>query len=379
MVKKRLKRVIPVLLITGLLLAILIPVASLGASGGVAEHFTDFAHGASVPPHPGNQPAGDVDLRGLTIYTSRPTFDADNPGLPVEDFEGNILPPNNVTACPPPLNASTNDPCFSPGGVLPGIELNIGPNAGSGLYVVLTQGFLGVASDVVGPNTFVEHAWWTFDPPVDAVGMDFVWPLGAGTVNIEVRDAGGAVIGTDSQASPTFWGVASTVPIGQIRIDDGGAGDLYDNIAFGSTAIPAIEISKDPPTQTVVSGGNADFTITVTNTGDVDLDNVDVSDPLVPACDNSLGTLAVGATSSYSCTDVGVTADYTNVVTVTSTVGTAPGATASASAQVTVTAPTGVSLSGFGEQAVAFSPVWLVAILALIVGLGYAVRRKVSA
>jgi uncharacterized repeat protein (TIGR01451 family) len=378
MVKKRVKRILPVLILTGLLLAILIPMASIGAQGAVAEHYTDFVYGASAPS-PSNVPPGNANPMGLTIYTDRPTFDGDNPGLPVEDFEGNILPPNNVTACNRPLNSSTNDPCFSTGGVLDGIELDIGLNGGSGQYVVLTQGFLGVTSDVVGPNTFVEHAIWRFNPPVDAVGMDFVWPLGAGTVNIEVRDAGGAVLGTDTQNAPTFWGVSSSVPIGEIFIDDGGTGDLYDNVAFGSTAAPGIAIEKTASPSTVTTNGIVTFTITVSNTGDVDLSNVNVSDPLVPVCDNAIGALAISATVSYNCTDK-PTASYTNVVTVTSQLATgAPGPTATASAAVTYTSPTSVSLSEFGEDATTFAPVLFVAILAVVIGVGYAIRRKVTA
>jgi uncharacterized repeat protein (TIGR01451 family) len=128
-----------------------------------------------------------------------------------------------------------------------------------------------------------------------------------------------------------------------------------------------------------VSGGNANFTITVTNTGIVDLNNVNVSDPLVPDCDNVIGALAISATVSYGCTDVGVTASYTNVATVTSQLVTgAPGPSATASAVVNVNNPTSVSLTGIGEQAAAFPPTLLVVILALIVGLGFVIRRKVT-
>lgn len=143
---------------------------------------------------------------------------------------------------------------------------------------------------------------------------------------------------------------------------------------------PGIALSKTPASQTVTSGGNATFSITVTNTGTVDLDNVNVSDALVPACDNAIGMLAVSQTVSYGCQDIGVTASYTNVATVSSQLVTgAPGPTATASAEVIVVAPTGVSLTGFGEDAATFSPILLVAILALVVGVGFAIRRKVTA
>jgi uncharacterized repeat protein (TIGR01451 family) len=152
---------------------------------------------------------------------------------------------------------------------------------------------------------------------------------------------------------------------------------------IGNEAVPqapSIAISKTPGTQTITTGGNANFTITVTNTGDVDLDNVSVSDPLVADCDNVIGALSVGATNSYACQDVGVAGDYTNVVTVTSQLVTgAPGPSATASADVTTEDPTSVSLSGFGNESTALTPIWVVALLVVAVGLGLVLRRKLTA
>jgi hypothetical protein len=146
-----------------------------------------------------------------------------------------------------------------------------------------------------------------------------------------------------------------------------------------SVGAPDIAISKTPATQDVVTGGNANFTITVTNTGDVALSNVTVSDPQVSDCDNAIGALAISATVTYGCEHVGVAASYTNVATVTSQLDTgAPGPSASASAAVNVVPPTSVSLSGFEGNA-AFSPIWLVAILAGILAVGFVVRRKLTA
>jgi uncharacterized repeat protein (TIGR01451 family) len=80
---------------------------------------------------------------------------------------------------------------------------------------------------------------------------------------------------------------------------------------------PAIAIVKDPASQTVAVGGTATFHITVTNTGDVTLSNVTVTDPLSTDCSRTLGTLAAGQSKSYSCTKSGVTAGFTNVATAT--------------------------------------------------------------
>jgi len=81
---------------------------------------------------------------------------------------------------------------------------------------------------------------------------------------------------------------------------------------------PAIVIVKEAD-QTVVSGSTAIFTIAVTNTGDVTLTNVTVSDGLAPNCARVIGDLYPGASASYECTRTNVTADFTNSATVTGT------------------------------------------------------------
>ena len=87
--------------------------------------------------------------------------------------------------------------------------------------------------------------------------------------------------------------------------------------------IPAVEIDKTAAdgtdNQQVVSGGTATFEITVSNTGDVDLTNVVVSDPLSPSCDTVVSFLAIGEIFSYTCTIDNVTADFTNVANVVAT------------------------------------------------------------
>ena len=62
---------------------------------------------------------------------------------------------------------------------------------------------------------------------------------------------------------------------------------------------PSIDIRKNAEgadSQQVLVGDTVTFTIYVENTGDVDLVNVVVSDPLVPDCDTTIASLAAGAT-----------------------------------------------------------------------------------
>ena len=87
-------------------------------------------------------------------------------------------------------------------------------------------------------------------------------------------------------------------------------------------AVPAIDIVKSTVGDgSTVVGGSVTFELVVTNTGNVPLSEVTVTDPLVPACDAEIGDLAVGASVDYTCVAEGITAGFTNVAHV---VGTSP-------------------------------------------------------
>ena len=77
----------------------------------------------------------------------------------------------------------------------------------------------------------------------------------------------------------------------------------------------AVAISKQPAYQTVAIGGQAAFSITVTNTGNSILTDVTVADPLTPSCAKTLPDLAPAASTSYACSAT-ATADFVNVATV---------------------------------------------------------------
>src|SRR5204862_870514 len=75
---------------------------------------------------------------------------------------------------------------------------------------------------------------------------------------------------------------------------------------------PAIAIEKSPDDKVVRDGDTVTFTIKVTNTGDVDLSNVTVTDPLTGSCAKTIGDLAKGASTSYTCTTDALHASFTN-------------------------------------------------------------------
>jgi uncharacterized repeat protein (TIGR01451 family) len=113
------------------------------------------------------------------------------------------------------------------------------------------------------------------------------------------------------------------------------AQDTADVTAVAPATHPAITIVKNPKSQTITSGGTATFTITVTNTGDVALTDVTVTDAQSPNCNKTIGTLAPGQAVSYTCTRTNVTASFNNVAVVT---GKAGGMTVTAQDTAPVTA-----------------------------------------
>ncbi len=112
----------------------------------------------------------------------------------------------------------------------------------------------------------------------------------------------------DSDADTTT-GMTATISLG--------SGETNLTIDAGFIAMgPAIDIQKMPDLQIIPSGGTAVFQIVVTNTGNVPLVNVAVTDPMAPDCAVTIGNLAVGASYSYSCSIANVMAGFTNVATV---------------------------------------------------------------
>ncbi len=144
-----------------------------------------------------------------------------------------------------------------------------------------------------------------------AVGADFTYTCSISNVTADFTNVAN-VVGTPVGGGPN---VTDTDPT-EVEI----------------IADPAISIVKSAvdgtDTQLVASGGTATFSIVVTNTGNVALNNVTVTDPLSPSCDMVIGALAVGADFTYTCSIANVTADFTNVANVVGTpVGGGPNVT----------------------------------------------------
>jgi uncharacterized repeat protein (TIGR01451 family) len=80
---------------------------------------------------------------------------------------------------------------------------------------------------------------------------------------------------------------------------------------------PSIAIEKSPDLQQVFIADFAEFTITVTNVGNVGFNQALIADPLTPDCDRAFDALKAGASESYVCTAYDILEDFDNVATVT--------------------------------------------------------------
>ena len=165
-----------------------------------------------------------------------------------------------------------------------------------------------------------------------------------------VRQSGDTNNDNQLQTTET-WVYTCTHTVTQAEIDSGGS--LSNTVTVDSnesapdtdtrnipiTQTPGINIAKTPATQSVVSGGTASFTLTVTNTGNVTLSGVSVTDaqcttgPTRTGGDtNNDNLLQTTETWTYSCSVANVTSAFTNTAGVT----TAQGVTDSDTADVTL-------------------------------------------
>jgi len=184
----------------------------------------------------------------VTFTDDEAAFFALNPNLAVQDFGSGNAGPGSVVSCSQILNEDTNDACFSPGDILPGIEFAaplevlaiVGQGFGSNPFIVLIPVFSGDSMDITFP-----------DNTVNAVGMDLGCLLegpGACSNNVLVRvyGAGDELIGSRLVAVTDFFdsflGIRSAEPITRINLSNGNQLIFFegiDRIAFGPAGFTA--------------------------------------------------------------------------------------------------------------------------------------------
>ncbi len=108
---------------------------------------------------------------------------------------------------------------------------------------------------------------------------------------------------------------------GLIYLDEDFDGAVCDALTDFSVVTPSITISKHAldgtDVQYVNLGGTAIFEITVSNSGDANLENVVVTDPISPDCDMFIATLGIGQTFTFTCSISDIFSSFTNIADAT--------------------------------------------------------------
>jgi len=168
----------------------------------------------------------------LITFNSQAAFNLAAPGLPTETFQNGLVPAG-VTVCAGPLSSASNNACFAPGGLLPGISYAAVPGT---QMVLLGPGIPpGFASLHIGPNAFADAFDITLTS-ANAIGFQ----LGAnatGSILVQAFSPGGQLLGS----FPLAYTAGSLLFVGLIETDgllgrvnlSGPLGEVIDNVSFG--------------------------------------------------------------------------------------------------------------------------------------------------
>lgn len=189
----------------------------------------------------------------VTFTNNEAQFVTNNPGLPEQDFEDGNVAAGSFTECGSVIDENTDDDCFSPGDILPGIEflsqppgtdmVLVGSNFNDNPFNVLLPNSSDIAYDIAFPNN-----------NVNAVGVDLgclvegQGGMCSANVIVQVFGAGDVLLGSTSEAVTsmfdTFLGIRSTELITRINIEteEGAVFEGIDRIMFGIGQEPVAAI-----------------------------------------------------------------------------------------------------------------------------------------
>ncbi|MBX9579114.1 MAG: PEP-CTERM sorting domain-containing protein [Gemmataceae bacterium] len=185
----------------------------------------------------------------LVFYADRASFNAANPGLPVEDFSEGVIGPDGVIGFDGPVSSTIPQGPFPLGLAVPGLTVDSQPPRGlfgSGLALT-SPSFGGTANgNMIFANFFDDTLDLFFDPGVTAVAADLGSLFSDSNITVSVYGPGDVLLGSTvaaaNNAGTGFFGVLSTMgDIARINLSsDTGQAEGVTNIAFGAggAAVP---------------------------------------------------------------------------------------------------------------------------------------------
>jgi uncharacterized repeat protein (TIGR01451 family) len=197
-------------------------------------------------------------------------------------------------------------------------------NSGDPATNVTVSGFRAAAADAHVGVTAYEGDWGISGDRFQINGSDVPEPATSDNQNFFISNADGASapnVKNNFSVDAKSFNTAS-IPAGATSAKLGfvTSGDSYlaQNLAF-STPVPELQITKKADPSVVHAGDAVKFTITVSNPSGAPASNVKVEDPAFPACAKTIGSLAGGASTTYTCVGVSPGDDFVNTAKVTGT------------------------------------------------------------
>lgn len=186
----------------------------------------------------------DVSHAAVTFTSNRSEFLQNNPGLFLQTFESGKVSSGELRGCNTPVDNSSDDDCFSPGDILPGIAFSTDPDFGG---TVLSGPFLFSnlnPENILLPDGSLQKSVITFPGnSVTVVGLElgclfdqgFGAPCTGQTMIVQVFGTGNAFLGETivpvDSTFDTFVGITSDALIERITFIDA---DLITQLSFNA-------------------------------------------------------------------------------------------------------------------------------------------------
>jgi len=171
----------------------------------------------------------------MTVYTDRAEFVAANPGLLTEDFETNNVTPTSTSVCTnPPMDSTTDNACFNPGQLLPGVTYDL-PDTPIGDKMALGRPD-DPLSYRLGANSNGDYAVIRFAAgDVTAAGLELSCSFGPKNAIARFYGTNGLITeeATTCSGSGTFIGISGDEYIVRIEAEAPGTFEYLDNLTFG--------------------------------------------------------------------------------------------------------------------------------------------------
>ena len=174
----------------------------------------------------------------VSFTNSQEEFLADSPNVVSQNFLDRVVPSNQFANCNSPVNRQSDDACFTPGFILPGIEFLVNQVSAPDAFALFGPNYRGSGNP---PNVLTTSAFDnTFDITFPFVGVNAVGVLLGcldadngfcnRTLEVQVYGTDNNLIGSTTVIGTnlfdSFLGVESLETIGRVSVMVQGPGEI---------------------------------------------------------------------------------------------------------------------------------------------------------